>query len=91
MSSIRPRAADVQVTEDELRVRLVDGRTISVPLAWFPTLLAGSAEDRSSWTMLGDGEGIHWPDLDEDVSVAGLLRGVPSYLVRTDATRVGAA
>ena len=71
----RPVALQVEVTEDELRVDLADGRRISVPLAWFPRLLAATPESRSKWQLLGDGEGIHWPDADEDLSVAGLLAG----------------
>jgi hypothetical protein len=73
-----PRAQDVLVTEDELTVSLVDGRRVSVPLAWFPRLLHASPEQRSNWQLLGDGEGIHWPDVDEDLSVAGILRGSPA-------------
>jgi Protein of unknown function (DUF2442) len=73
-----PRAQDVLVTEDELTVSLVDGRRVSVPLAWFPRLLHASPEQRSNWQLLGDGEGIHWPDVDEDLSVAGILRGAPA-------------
>ena len=73
--SVDPRATDVMVTEDELSVALADGRRVIVPLAWFPRLLHASAEQRSNWRLLGDGEGIHWPDVDEDLSVAGLLRG----------------
>ena len=71
-----PLAQDVRVTEDELIVPLVDGRTISVPLVWFPRLLHASPQQRSRFELLGDGEGIHWPEIDEDISVAGLLRGV---------------
>ena len=73
-----PLASAVQVTESELSVALKDGRSISVPLAWFPRLLHGTAEERQNWELLGDGEGIHWPDLDEDISVEGLLLGLPS-------------
>ena len=69
-------AQDVAFTEDEMIVSLVDGRRIAVPLAWFPRLAAASRAQRENWELLGDGEGIHWPDLDEDISVAGLLRGV---------------
>ena len=72
---VDPRATDVKVTEDDLSVALADGRRVIVPLAWFPRLLHASAEQRSNWRLLGDGEGIHWPDVDEDLSVAGLLRG----------------
>lgn len=68
-----PRAVDVTVTDDALRVRLVDGREVSVPLAWFPRLQAGTPEQRRGWRLLGGGVGIHWSELDEDLSVAGLL------------------
>ena len=68
-------ARDVAFTEDEMIVSLVDGRRIAVPLAWFPRLANASRAQLENWELLGDGEGIHWLDLDEDISVAGLLRG----------------
>jgi hypothetical protein len=68
----------VVVTEDALSVSLTDGRTLSVPLTWYPRLWHGTAEERSHWGLIGDGRGIHWPDLDEDISVEGLLEGRPS-------------
>jgi hypothetical protein len=68
------RAQGAEVAEDELRVSLADGRRVSVPLAWFPRLLHASSAQRAQWEPLGDGEGIHWPDLDEDLSVAPLTR-----------------
>jgi Protein of unknown function (DUF2442) len=73
-----PRAQDVSVSQDELTVVLADGRRISVPLAWFPRLLHASPAQRSNWELLGDGEGVHWPEIDEDLSVAGILRGTPA-------------
>jgi hypothetical protein len=73
-----PAAQDVTVTEDTLRVDLTDGRTISVPLAWYPRLQRGSPAERANWRWIGREEGIHWPDLDEDVSVEGLILGRPS-------------
>lgn len=73
-----PRAHDVQIEHDGLVVDLVDGRCVSVPLTWFPRLLHATPEQRQKWELLGDGEGIHWPDIDEDLSVARLLRGTPS-------------
>ena len=73
--AIEARAQNVVVTDDALVVELVDGRTISVPLAWYPRLAHGSAAERGHWRFIGDGEGIHWPDLDEDVSTEGLLAG----------------
>lgn len=69
------RAQRVRLTEDSLIVDLVDGRTIGVPLTWYPRLAHGSDVERSRWRFIGDGEGIHWPDLDEDISVEGLLAG----------------
>jgi hypothetical protein len=72
------RAQNVAVTDDTLAVDLSDGRTISVPLAWYPRLLHASPEERNNWRFIGDKEGIHWPDLDEDVSVENLLAGKPS-------------
>jgi hypothetical protein len=68
----------VSVTEDSLTVELTDGRTLSVPLAWYPRLVHGTPQERNHWQLIGDGEGIHWPDLDEDLSVDGLLLGRPS-------------
>lgn len=70
-----PKAERVMVTKDTLSVDLSDGRTISVPLEWFPRLLHGSPSDRSDWRVIGKGEGIHWEKLDEDISVEGLLAG----------------
>ncbi len=71
-------ATSVTVADETLTVELSDGRTISVPLAWFPRLLHGSADERSRWRLIGQGHGLHWPDLDEDLSVQGLLEGEPS-------------
>jgi len=66
---------DVYVTADDLTVLLADGRRVIVPLAWFPRLLHATDEQRAKWRIIGDGQGVHWPDIDEDLSVAGLLRG----------------
>jgi hypothetical protein len=68
-------ATHVELTDDELIVTLADGRAVSAPLVWFPRLLNASAEQRQRWQLIGAGEGIHWPDIDEDLSIAGLLRG----------------
>ena len=73
-----PSAQDVRVTSDTLSVDLSDGRSISVPLAWFPRLSHATDQERARWRLIGRGQGIHWDDLDEDVSVAGLLAGKPS-------------
>ena len=72
------RVADVQVTDDTLSVTLMDGRTISVPLVWYPRLLHAAPEQRRAWQVAGGGYGIHWPDVDEDLSTEGLLRGAPA-------------
>lgn len=71
-------ATYVAITDDTLMVELSDGRSISVPLAWYPRLLNGTAEERSRWRLIGQGQGIHWPDLDEDIRVENLLVGRPS-------------
>ena len=73
-----PNAEDVTVTEDALTAELSDGRTISVPLAWYPRLIHATQEERDKWELIGDGQGIHWPDLDEDISTEGLIAGRPS-------------
>ncbi len=75
---IEPMAAAVDVSDHELVVGLVDGRHIAVPLAWFRRLLHASAEQRAVFELIGDGEGIHWPAVDEDVRVRGLVLGYPS-------------
>lgn len=72
------RVSDVETTEDELVVRLMDGRTISVPLAWYPRLLHATADQRTNWKIAGGGYGIYWEDIDEDLSTEGLLRGSPA-------------
>lgn len=72
------RVVDVEVAEDELSVRLMDGRTISVPLVWYPRLLNATESQRTNWQIIGGGYGIHWEDVDEDLSTEGLLRGAPA-------------
>ena len=67
-------AVDVRVTDDQLLVVLADGRELAAPLAWFPRLLEARPEQRRNWRLIGRGQGIHWPDVDEDISVASLLR-----------------
>ena len=73
-----PNADSVTVTDDALIVELSDGRSISAPLAWFPRLLHASPAERGRWSLIGRGKGIHWDDVDEDISVEGLLAGRPS-------------
>ena len=72
------RVKDVKLTEDALSVTLMDGRVISVPLAWYPRLLNASNTQRENWKIAGGSYGIHWPDVDEDLSTEGLLRGAPA-------------
>jgi hypothetical protein len=69
------RVQDVAVTDDELTVRLMDGRAVSVPLAWYPRLADATAAQRADWQIAGGGHGIRWPQIDEDLSIEGLLRG----------------
>ncbi|HVQ40005.1 MAG TPA: DUF2442 domain-containing protein [Pyrinomonadaceae bacterium] len=69
------RAQKIVISDDTLAVALSDGRSISVPLAWYPRLLHGTPEERHNWRPIGNGEGLHWPDLDEDISVENLLQG----------------
>jgi len=73
-----PDAIDVKVSEDTLIVELSDGRTIAVPLDWYPRLTHASEEEKANWRIIGGGHGIHWEDIDEDISVEGLLAGKPS-------------
>ncbi len=72
---MHPQAQNISFSEDSLVVELVDGRTVIAPLVWFPRLSEASDADRQAWEILGKGEGIHWPKIDEDLSVAGLLAG----------------
>jgi len=74
------RVANVKVTKDKLSVDLRDGRTITVPLAWYPRLFNATVAQRKNWRVAGGGYGIHWPDIDEDLSTEGLLRGAPAPL-----------
>lgn len=71
-------ARQLNIDDDALVVDLADGRTITVPLAWFPRLAHGTLSERENWRLIGNGEGIHWPSLDEDISVRSLLAGQPS-------------
>ena len=71
-------ARKVSVSDDSLVVDLADGRTLSAPLVWFPRLLHATPQERGNWRLIGRGEGVHWPDLDEDISMVGLIAGRPS-------------
>ncbi len=73
-----PSALRARIVDDAVVIDLSDGRTVTAPLAWYPRLLHGTARERRHWQLIGGGEGVHWPDLDEDLSVEGLLAGRPS-------------
>ena len=81
-ADVNPRATDVRIVDDKLAVTLADGRTLTVPLGWFPRLVKATREQRARWQLIGAGEGIHWPEIDEDISVAGLLRGERDSTIR---------
>jgi len=72
------RVKDVHISEDALSIDFMDGRTINVPMAWYPRLLHATPKQRKNWQISGGGYGIHWPDVDEDISTEGLLRGAPA-------------
>ena len=76
--SNEPRIQDMQVTSDEIIAHLADGRVISVPLAWSWRLSDARPAQRANWRLIGDGQGVHWPEIDEDLSVEGTLHGVPA-------------
>jgi hypothetical protein len=85
-ASTEPRIQHVEVTEDEIIARLADGRVISVPLAWSWRLSEATPQQRAHFRLIGSGQGVHWPDLDEDISVEGMLRGTPAHRPRSAAT-----
>ncbi len=78
LESETPAATAVAVTDDTLNVELSDGRSIAIPLEWYPRLLHATPAERKNWRLIGKGHGIHWEDIDEDISVEGLLAGKPS-------------
>jgi hypothetical protein len=82
MASTEARIRDVKVTADIITAYLVDGRVISVPLAWSWRLSEATPAQRAHWELIGDGQGIHWPDIDEDISAEGMLHGVPAHRPR---------
>jgi len=83
VAPIEPRIADVCIGEAEITAFLVDGRTVSVPLAWSWRLSEATPEERKHWVLIGDGIIVHWPDVDEDISVAGMLNGTPAPKLAT--------
>ena len=76
------RIKDISVTEDTITAYLIDGRIISVPLAWSWRLSEATPEQRANYEIIGDGQGVHWPDIDEDISAEGMLYGVPATMPR---------
>ena len=77
--SVESRIARVDVTDETITAHLVDGRVISVPLAWSWRLSDATQAQRVNWQLIGDGHGVHWPDIDEDISAAGMLNGIPAH------------
>src|SRR2546427_6737429 len=86
-ASSDPRIQDVRLTEDEIIAHLVDGRVISVPLAWSWRLSEATPKQRANFRLIGTGQGVHWPDVDEDISVEGMLRGTPAHRPRAASAR----
>ena len=76
--SLEPRIVDVRVSDETITARLADGRTISVPLVWSWRLSEATPDQRSHWEIIGDGLGVHWPEVDEDISAEGMLNGIPA-------------
>jgi hypothetical protein len=87
VASSDPRIQIVRVTEDEIIAQLVDGRVISVPLAWSWRLSEATPKQRANFRLIGTGQGVHWPDVDEDISVEGMLHGTPAHRPRPARTR----
>ncbi len=83
VASNDPRIQEVRITDDEIVARLADGRVISVPLAWSWRLSEATPKQRANWRLIGTGQGVNWPDIDEDLSVEGLLHGVPAHRPRS--------
>ena len=79
VSAIEHRIKQIEVTEDTITAYLIDGRVISVPLAWSWRLSDATVEQRITWELIGDGQGVHWPDIDEDISAKGMLYGIPAH------------
>ncbi|MBV9107796.1 MAG: DUF2442 domain-containing protein [Gemmatimonadetes bacterium] len=83
---VDPRVTSIHVSDDSIMADLADGRSISVPLAWSWRLSDATPEQRANWRLIGSGEGVHWPDIDEDISVRGMLDGIPAVRPRTQAS-----
>jgi hypothetical protein len=82
VANTEPRIRDIKITSNTITAFLVDGRIVSVPLAWSWRLSEATPAQRAKWRIIGDGQGIHWPDIDEDISVEGMLHGVPAHRPR---------
>ena len=80
--SVESRISSVEVTDEAITARLIDGRVISVPLAWSWRLSEATPAQRKNWQLIGDGHGVHWPDVDEDISAEGMLNGIPAHRPR---------
>lgn len=80
-----PRIASLEVTDETITAQLVDGRTISVPLVWSWRLSQGTPQQRNNFEIIASGQGVHWPDVDEDISAAGMLHGIPAHLPKQTA------
>ena len=78
VSAIEPRIKQIEVSEDTFTAYFVDGRVISIPLAWSWRLSDATVEQRNTWELIGDGQGVHWPDINEDISANGMLTGIPA-------------
>lgn len=87
MANSEPRIITLEIAEDSITAQLADGRTISVPLAWSWRLSDATADQRNNFEIIGNGEGVHWPDIDEDISANGMLNGVPARPQKQPATR----
>jgi hypothetical protein len=88
-ASSEPRIVTIQVTDDAITAELADGRTVSVPLAWSWRLSEATPKQRKNFEIIGSGEGVHWPDVDEDISARGMLLGVPARPRKISASRLG--
>ncbi len=86
-ASSEPRITHVQVTDETITAQLADGRTISVPLAWSWRLLDATSDQRNNFEIIGSGQGVHWPDVDEDISAFGMLHGTPARRPKAEAAR----
>jgi hypothetical protein len=89
--SVESRIARVDVTDETITAHLVDGRVISVPLAWSWRLSDATPAQRANWQLIGDGHGVHWPDVDEDISADGMLSGIPAHRPKDRPRATGAA